>query len=85
MSDNERIEDAFPVPRFPTELRRMWAGSEVQRWLDENVQLSIKAWEVTDRETGAVSYVANRLGFVQELKRGDRISPLYSLSSGAHG
>lgn len=24
-----------PVPRFPVELRKMWSGSEVQQWLDE--------------------------------------------------
>ena len=27
-------------PRFPTMLRKMWSGSEVQKWIDEN-------WEKT--------------------------------------
>ena len=76
------IERAFPAPKFPTTLRKMWSGSEVQRWLDENVQLEVVAWEITNPETGDVTYVANYPGFVQSLRRGDRLRPLYSLSSG---
>lgn len=26
---------AEPLPRFPTMLRKMWSGSEVQAWIDE--------------------------------------------------
>lgn len=25
------------LPKFPTMLRKMWSGTEVQKWLDENV------------------------------------------------
>jgi hypothetical protein len=76
------IGNAFPVPRFPTMLRKMWSGGEVQRWFDENVQLEVAAWEVTNPDTGVVTYVANFPGFVQSLRRGDRLRPLYSLASG---
>lgn len=34
MSD-ETITELKP-PRFPTMLRRMWSGGEVQRWLDDH-------------------------------------------------
>lgn len=27
---------AAPPPRFPTMLRKMWCGGEVQAWIDEN-------------------------------------------------
>lgn len=29
----------MPSPRFPTMLRKMWSGGEVQDWLDTNVDL----------------------------------------------
>jgi hypothetical protein len=29
--------DTKELPRFPTMLRKMWSGGEVQKWLDENV------------------------------------------------
>ncbi|KWK48040.1 hypothetical protein WT81_05020 [Burkholderia stagnalis] len=32
-----RAEPRAELPRFPTMLRKMWSGGEVQRWIDENV------------------------------------------------
>ncbi|KVD57297.1 hypothetical protein WI87_18830 [Burkholderia ubonensis] len=32
-----RAEPCVELPRFPTMLRKMWSGGEVQRWIDENV------------------------------------------------
>ncbi|KWK79401.1 hypothetical protein WM16_07605 [Burkholderia ubonensis] len=32
-----RAEPCVDLPRFPTMLRKMWSGGEVQRWIDENV------------------------------------------------
>ncbi|KVT40564.1 hypothetical protein [Burkholderia ubonensis] len=32
-----RAEPCVELPRFPTILRKMWSGGEVQRWIDENV------------------------------------------------
>jgi hypothetical protein len=32
---SERREQAKP-PRFPTMLRKMWSGGEVQAWIDEH-------------------------------------------------
>ena len=26
------------IPQFPTMLRKMWSGSEVQKWIDENIK-----------------------------------------------
>ncbi|KVT65644.1 hypothetical protein WK55_31305 [Burkholderia ubonensis] len=34
-----RTEPCVELPRFPTMLRKMWSGGEVQRWIDENVAL----------------------------------------------
>ncbi|KVM72586.1 hypothetical protein WJ61_01100 [Burkholderia ubonensis] len=32
-----RAEPCVELPRFPTMLRKMWSGGEVQRWIDENI------------------------------------------------
>jgi len=32
----KRAKRAEPPPRFPTMLRKMWSGSEVQEWINEN-------------------------------------------------
>ena len=41
---NERLEKELAEKRervlFPTMLRKMWSGGEVQAWLDENVNKS---------------------------------------------
>lgn len=31
----DEVEQLRQAPRFPVELRKMWSGSEVQQWLDE--------------------------------------------------
>ncbi|WBF05234.1 hypothetical protein [Burkholderia phage CSP3] len=35
-------EPGAELPRFPVELRKMWSGSEVQRWLDERMKPRFK-------------------------------------------
>ena len=43
--DNEKNKDSIPLyttpphrkpPQFPTVLRKMWSGTEVQEWINEN-------------------------------------------------
>jgi hypothetical protein len=36
-SNYPRVPAAADLPRFPTVLRKMWSGGEVQAWLDEHV------------------------------------------------
>jgi len=41
--DNDSVQPLYTAPpqrelvQFPTMLRKMWSGAEVQAWLDENV------------------------------------------------
>jgi hypothetical protein len=39
-AQQEAIDAA--LPRFPVELRKMWSGSEVQRWIDERMKPRFK-------------------------------------------
>lgn len=32
-----RLIDVDDLPKFPTMLRKMWSGGEVQQWIDENI------------------------------------------------
>lgn len=46
------------LPKFPVMLRKMWSGSEVQEWIDDNItpreeawrDLAQRAWQVLDIE-----------------------------------
>lgn len=37
-SDLPAKQDAFELPPFPTMLRKMWSGGEVQQWIDANLK-----------------------------------------------
>lgn len=45
------MSDQTPqIPKFPTMLRKMWSGAEVQQWIDENIAPLLEA---TPAFTGA--------------------------------
>lgn len=45
------MSDQTPqIPKFPTMLRKMWSGAEVQQWIDENIAPLLEA---TPTSTGA--------------------------------
>jgi hypothetical protein len=39
IADGHKVE----IPRFPVELRKVWTGSEVQDWINENIIKKIQA------------------------------------------
>lgn len=60
-------QPAVSVPRFPTMLRKMWSGHEVQEWLDANIQhvVSVPTIEAAERmgAKGGPVVEAERLAF----------------------
>lgn len=51
--DEAGAEGPAELPRFPVELRKMWSGSEVQRWLDERMKPRFKVLR------NALDHIAN--------------------------
>lgn len=57
------------LPHFPTVLRKMWSGGDVQRWIDENIKPLIVEW--------ASSLDAERYRWATELS--DNAETVYSV------
>ncbi|MBN3822295.1 hypothetical protein G3O00_01510 [Burkholderia sp. Ac-20384] len=46
------------LPRFPTMLRKMWSGAEIQQWIDDNIKPLVQErhhdWHCVDRGPAAI-------------------------------
>lgn len=70
-------QPAVSVPRFPTMLRKMWSGHEVQEWLDANIR------HVVSVPDGSAVQTAARIMNVDLIKQRDAL--LATLSRIADG
>ncbi|KWI69646.1 hypothetical protein [Burkholderia ubonensis] len=57
-----RAEPCVELPCFPTMLRKMWSGGEVQRWIDDNIA-PLRAGVTLDEQ--AWTYLHGNLGTIE--------------------
>lgn len=75
---NSGWDEAFSRLRFPTMLRKMWSGGEVQRWLDEHKaeQTSPPAGSLSERLAAAEASLAS---YKEEV---ERLRPVFAAAQG---
>lgn len=56
-----KLIDADKLPKFPTMLRKMWSGGEVQQWIDENIT-NAPTIEADSGEAVACGFVNKKTG-----------------------